>query len=222
VSGGISFRSISAALWGACGLAVNGSAYCWGFNVWYQLGNETLTGATAPTAVAGGLAFEEMVLGAVQGCGLVNQEAYCWGGRTLNWGQLGNGSFMASSTPVAVQGGLSFSAVVPSYANNIYAFTCGLTVDGAAYCWGASRLGQLGTDVAVDICESGGNDFPCSSVPVPVAGGIDFISLATGNEFACGVARNGAAFCWGRNEFGQLGDGTTANSNVPVQVVGLP
>jgi alpha-tubulin suppressor-like RCC1 family protein len=117
---------------------------------------------------------------------------------------------------------LSFSAVVPSYANNIYAFTCGLTMGGAVYCWGANRLGQLGTNAAIDICSFGGNDFPCTSVPVLVAGGIDFVSLATGNEFACGVARDGAAYCWGRNEYGQLGDGTTTNSNVPVRVVGLP
>src|SRR5437773_2528962 len=62
--------------------------------------------------------------------------AYCWG---ANGGALGDGSYMNSSIPVAVSGGLSFSALAAGGG-----FTCGLTSAGTAYCWGNNTSGQLG------------------------------------------------------------------------------
>ncbi len=116
-------------------------------------------------------------------------------------------------------GGLRLSSVIPTSANWILTFTCGLTTNGAAYCWGANRNGQLGTDAAgLSTCELAGVPFTCSNVPVPVAGGIDFISLATGREFACGAGRNRRTYCWGENDSGQLGDGTTTDQFTPVAV----
>ena len=220
VSGGISFHSISAGVWATCGVAEDGVAYCWGFNGADELGTGMATYATAPTAVAGGLLFDDVVLGALHGCGLVDEDAYCWGGRPVpglaNFGSLGTGSFDGSSAPAAVAGGLSFSAIMPSDANNVWTFTCGLTTDGAAYCWGSNESGALGTDAVLAPC--GGAGVPCTNVPVPVAGGIEFISLASGSQFACGVAGNRATYCWGRNDFGQLGDGTTMGRFTPVLV----
>jgi len=61
---------------------------------------------------------------------------------------------------------------------------------------------------------------PCSATPVAVAGGLKFVSLAAGFQHACGVTANGAAYCWGYNSFGQLGNGTTDSSDVPVAVGG--
>ena len=222
VSGGLSFLSITAGQWTSCGIAVSGETYCWGWNQFYELGNGTDVDATAPTLVAGGLAFDHVTLGAIHTCGLVGENAYCWGGgsRTVNFGYLGIGSFDPSSTPSAVVGGLSLSQLAPSGGNIIYSFTCGITGDGDAYCWGANRKGALGTDVAVPTdCYGGGEVFQCSTVPVPVAGGITFVSIATGKEFTCGVAQSGEAYCWGSNEFGQLGNGTTVDAATPALVV---
>ena len=219
VSGNISFRSISAGVWATCGVAVSGEAYCWGFNGNDNLGTGTAEYATAPTPVAGGLLFDGVVQGGFHACGLVNDDAYCWGARLFNWGQLGIGSFVESNTPAPVVGGLIFSAVIPTSANNVYMFTCGLTTAGATYCWGAGRFGGLGTDVVVPSCTQGDVTFPCSNVPVPVAGGIEFISVATGNEFACGVGRNTVVYCWGRNDSGQLGDGMINDAATPVRVL---
>jgi alpha-tubulin suppressor-like RCC1 family protein len=219
VSGGIEFESISAGVWATCGLAVNGTAYCWGWNAHsYTFGDGTEDDATTPSPVAGGMQFDEVVLGAMHGCGLVNQDAYCWGARVINYGQLGTGSFDGAIAPVPVAGDLSFATVVPSDANNIYAFTCGLTTQGAGYCWGANRHGGLGTDVALSpTCN--GRDLPCSNVPVPVAEGLTFISISLGAEFACAVVQNGDAYCWALNDVGQLGNGTTDDTDTPVMVV---
>jgi alpha-tubulin suppressor-like RCC1 family protein len=60
-------------------------------------------------------------------------------------------------------------------------------------------------------------------MPVPVAGNLTFADVSAGNDgFACGVTTDGGAYCWGENSYGQLGDGTTTNSSVPVKVAGQP
>lgn len=221
VAGGMSFRSIAAGAWATCGIAVSGETYCWGWNNFNELGDGTDVDATAPTLVAGDLSFDQVSFGALHACGLVGQNAYCWGGGvgTYYYGYLGTGSFDPSSTPASVVGGLGIAALAPSDGNNIYAFTCGLTTEGAAYCWGAGATGALGTTTAPLDCYIRGYASPCSNAPLPVEGGITFVSIDAGSEFACGVAQSGDAYCWGSNEFGQLGDGTTDDATTPVLVV---
>ena len=87
-------------------------------------------------------------------------------------------------------------------------YTCGLTSAGAAYCWGYPQ--SLG-------------DHDNSSVaPVAVPGGLAFASLSAGPYATCGVTPAGVAYCWGDNLYGELGDGTTSFSSVPVKVAGQP
>jgi len=89
-------------------------------------------------------------------------------------------------------------------------FTCGLTHDGTAYCWGSNNFGQLGI-----------NTTNSSRVPVPVIGGLTFSSLAAGSQHTCGlVVPSGVAYCWGRNNHGFVGDGTTTTRLAPVPVSG--
>jgi alpha-tubulin suppressor-like RCC1 family protein len=88
--------------------------------------------------------------------------------------------------------------------------SCALDVDGRAHCWGfLPRAGDT-----VDVARRG------SRTPVPVAPGLTFSTLAAGVGYACGVAPDGVAWCWGDNEWGQLGDGTTTASVQPVRVAG--
>jgi alpha-tubulin suppressor-like RCC1 family protein len=184
----------------SCGMRSNGAAYCWGDNVNGGLGDGSTTQRVTPVAVAGGLTFASLTAGWYHTCGLTSSgAAYCWG-RNAD-GQLGDGSTDSSAgyqrlTPVAVVGGLRFASLTAGGEH-----TCGVTTGGAAYCWGHDNAGQLG-DSSTD--SSTGYH---RSAPVAVAGGLTFANLAAGGYHTCGATSSGAAYCWGNDFFGQLGDG---------------
>ena len=90
-----------------------------------------------------------------------------------------------------------------------YRQSCGITPDGAAYCWGWNAYGQLGDGTTTN-----------NLTPVAVSGGLTFASVSPDLHHTCGLTTAGVAYCWGDNQHGQLGDGTLAWSNVPVRVAG--
>jgi alpha-tubulin suppressor-like RCC1 family protein len=127
-----------------------------------------------------------------------------------------------STTPVAVAGELRFGTID---AGVLLPLNCALTKSGAAYCWGNNELGQLGvgTRAGPEYCPDGyllTGSFACSTVPAPVAGGFTFTAVTAGRGHACALAASGAAYCWGDNSSGQLGDGTTSTRISPTAVVG--
>jgi alpha-tubulin suppressor-like RCC1 family protein len=200
------FVSVTTGWHHSCALAPTGKAWCWGYNTNRgQLGNGSWDDSNVPTEVVGDLTFGSLSGGAFHTCGVTpTGKGYCWGKN--EYGQLGDGSGADTSFPVPVAGNLSFRAI---HAGEFS--TCGLTTGGKAYCWGRNNVGQLG---------NGGGGIASSNVPVAVAGGLTFQTLGVGHQHACGIAAGGAAYCWGRNPLGQLGDGTRANRSQPVQVAG--
>ncbi|CAA9357901.1 MAG: hypothetical protein AVDCRST_MAG68-4210, partial [uncultured Gemmatimonadetes bacterium] len=88
--------------------------------------------------------------------------------------------------------------------------TCALATTGQVSCWGSSELGAVG---------EGGRE-EVVAVPTIVAGGRRYSELDTGGYFTCALATDGAAYCWGENDVGQLGDGTLSNRRVPTAVLG--
>ena len=207
VSGESSFVAIAAGYQYSCGLTTGGAAYCWGDNASGQLGNGNSTSSGVPVPVAGGLNFMALSAGYFHACGLTRDgAAYCWGGNGL--GELGNGTTQNSTSPVAVSGGLTFSAISAGELA-----TCGVTTGGAAYCWGYNGYGQLGNAAT-----------PLTSAPNPtpllVSGGLTFATVRTGYLHTCGVTPQGAAYCWGDNSEGELGDGSTTIHPTSVPVFG--
>lgn len=128
-------------------------------------------------------------------------------------GDLGDGTTNSSLVPVAVDtsglpAGTEFTQLTASDFH-----TCALTATGAAYCWGDNRFGELGDNSTAN-----------STRPLAVytagalAGKTITQIVATGEFDTCALDSVGAAFCWGDNDFGQLGIGTTTNSSVPAPV----
>jgi len=155
-------------------------------------------------AVAGGLTFSSLTAGAGHTCGVTSggAAAYCWGQN--NVGELGDRSTTRRMTPVAVAGGLTFAAVTAGFYH-----TCGVTSVGAGFCWGGDSLGVLGD----------GSSIWMRTAPVAVVGGLTFASVTAGATHTCGVTSSGAAYCWGRDFYGELGDGSTTDRPTPVAVV---
>jgi alpha-tubulin suppressor-like RCC1 family protein/pimeloyl-ACP methyl ester carboxylesterase len=144
-----------------------------------------------------------IVSGEVSNCALIRGTAFCWGNGW--WGQLGNGSSGAGhveATPVRVSASFNFASVTASPGGW---HTCGLTVDGAAYCWGNGGWGQLGNGSS-GIGFSGALGY-FESTPVPVSGGLTFATLAAGDHHTCGVTTQGVTYCWGSGKDGRLGTG---------------
>jgi len=187
-----------------------GAVKCWGSNGDGELGNGT-NGVTAhsntPVDVVGlSSGVVAISAGAFYTCAVTSAgAAKCWGYN--NSGQLGNGTYNSSNTPVDVSG-LS-SGVVAISANA--AHTCAVTSAGAAKCWGNNNFGALGNGTTT-----------YSNTPVDVSGlSSGVAAIAVGYYYSCALTSTGAVKCWGGNSNGSLGNGTTTNSATPVNVSGL-
>ena len=206
VAGGHTFAMLSAGGRHTCGIGTDGVAYCWGDGQYGQLGTGSTTGSLVPVPVAvpDGVSFSALSADYYHTCGVTTTDAaYCWG--LGGAGELGQGYSSDSPAPVLVTGGHTFAVVATGSQG-----TCGLTTAGAAYCWGVADRGALG---------NGGATGPVN-YPVEVSGGLTFAALSKGELHTCGLTADGAAYCWGRGDFGQIGNGGTSDVTVPTMVSG--
>lgn len=211
------FSQVSAGWEVSCGM-VRGVAACWGSNRSGQLGSASKDDALAPVRVlqSGDAGFVWVTTLATHSCALADGEhtVWCWG---AGWaGQRGTGA-LGYGPPEPVAGGLDFRTVDVGWR-----FSCGVTADGGTWCWGTHRDGELGVAAAPDSCLwADGSWHPCAAAPVRVAAAPAFDTIAVGTQHTCGLTPEGAAHCWGRNDAGQLGNGSTTPAG-PGAVVGAP
>jgi alpha-tubulin suppressor-like RCC1 family protein len=214
IAGGHAFASLSEGVFGGCGLDTGGLAWCWGANLFGELGtgDDVTVVALAPVAVSGGLVFSHLAVGGAYVCGITTTGlTECWGVNVA--GALGDSTMVDHSVPAPVVHA-NFVAIFAGGKNDILDHTCGLDPSGAASCWGANDFGQLGA-ASSETCHFAAGE-ACSTSPLPVSGGLTFTTLALGDAHTCGVVADGHVYCWGRNDDGELGDGTTAPSAAPV------
>jgi len=126
----------------------------------------------------------------------------CWGNNER--GGLGDGSTTDSNTPTEVQGIDNAVQVAAGWRD-----TCALLSTGHVDCWGADEDGQLGNAARQE----------SSATPVEVQGISSAKQVTVGNQDACALLSSDQIDCWGENSVGQLGDGKTAESDLPVEVV---
>lgn len=188
----------------SCVLLENGTVKCWGRNDGGQLGNGTTTGSCTPVDAMGlvntsTMACQQYHLCAVDDVGTLK----CWGWNA--YGQLGDGTIARKTIPNTVAG-------LPSTVDMVatgWAHTCALLSNDQVWCWGRNTEGQLGDGTYNE-----------SHVPVQVIGlSSTPVQIACGSSHACATLDNGQVQCWGQNNYGQLGDGSSVISNTPVHVI---
>ena len=130
---------------------------------------------------------------------LANYSMYCSG--TNNYGQLGLGSTASSAGYVS----LSPEPVVVDEGKD---HTCAILVDASLWCWGRNHHGQVGDDSTTN---------RVSPVQVDLGTGVDAVAVSAGDDHTCAITDSGDVMCWGYNIRGQLGDGTTNETHIPIE-----
>lgn len=143
----------------------------------------------SPVPAATAQRFLAISTGFNHACGLTAQRvAWCWGEN--GQGQIGDGTFIRREFPVVTASGRTWSTI-----NAGSSTTCATAQDGRSYCWGINTFGKLGTGNRVDLTRE----------PAPIANGFSFVQFTGGDYHTCGLRADGAAYCWGFDQMGQLG-----------------
>jgi alpha-tubulin suppressor-like RCC1 family protein len=192
-----------------CALRASGQVWCWGGNVYGELGSGTTSATPNPTP-APVIGFSDAVEIAARGLHACARRAsgqvVCWGDNAS--GALGTSTAPADRSATPVVAGLPTTAIAEIACG--LAHTCARTTTGDVYCWGYNSTGEVGDASYVN-----------RTTPVLVPVGGPSADLDLGNEHTCAARDIGALLCWGNNANGRLGDGTTMNRDLPVLVLGL-
>jgi alpha-tubulin suppressor-like RCC1 family protein len=213
---GTDYASVTTGKIHACAINNSNEAFCWGGNDDSQCGNTG--GATdcenagqcfkTPTEVSGSLStWTTLEAGGFFTCGMQDGSLECWGDNSD--GQLGDTTNVEKSEPTSVSvGSMSGTATVSISAGWNHA--CAERNDGTVWCFGAGVDGQLGdgtnSQSATPVQTS------ASGAGLNVVGVGDYHSCANNTSYANGITIS----CWGRNGHGQVGDGSTTDTNIPV------
>jgi alpha-tubulin suppressor-like RCC1 family protein len=210
----IKWTSVEAGGAYTCAIAESEESFCWGganlFHTDPAPPRDSIAEGTAtPTPVPSAMRFRSVTAGGGSFCGLTRDStAYCWGDNST--GELGDGSVTAKRHPVQVIGGYKWTGLSMGGAH-----ACGVTAQGDDFCWGDAFRGALGDGIT-----SGFQAIPTPTLVRPPRMSV----MYAGGGNSCGLAEDGAAFCWGANDYGVLGDGATptigAKTLSPTLVVG--
>jgi alpha-tubulin suppressor-like RCC1 family protein len=222
----------------SCALLSDSTVKCWGYNSVGQLGNGSTTESLTPTSVMGLTGVTEISGGGSHSCALLSDKTIkCWGHN--GYGQLGDGTQDTKNSPVAVAdinnaikiytssnyscailednsvqcwgyshsttpaniAGLSDVAALGLYSTH----RCALYLDDSLKCYGTNNYGQLGDETNV-------NKTTPSSATTALTG---VASMSLGEAHSCAILNDETIRCWGRNEYGQLGDGSFSYKTEP-------
>ncbi len=182
-----------------CAVLDDGETFCWGSNMWGQLGNGSLVLAPAPRRVFDLSEVRHVSAGNGFTCAVPSDGSlWCWGQR-FNTSFISDTSFPTRlSSPT---GGVAGVRAGESH-------SCALMQDGSVRCWGDNDYGQLG---------DGSTNLSTTPVVVHNLGG-KARAVRVGDDFSCVLLASGTVRCWGHNDHGQLGLGSTQDSHLPAMI----
>ena len=205
-------ESITVGVQYACARLSTGTIRCWGYNSTGQLGDGTITNSPTPVQVLGITGATAVRAGPNHACAQVASITKCWG-HTESLGSLGF-NLVPGTTNVSTA--VDVALFAPPPASSVSAAvgvlsTCLLTSVGTVYCYGDNSAGQLGDGSRTS-----------RNLPLDPISGINTVTLiAAGEREACAILADKTILCWGNNDDGQIGDGSTIDRLSPVQVAGI-
>jgi alpha-tubulin suppressor-like RCC1 family protein len=194
----------------ACARKLDATIVCWGENGSGQLGTGTTERSLVPVPVDMTELAENadvIATGGEHSCAAKSDSTvFCWGAN--QFGRLGIGDTRPRLLPrlVSLEG---FAGGVPRLTTGGH-HSCAAIADGSIRCWGNNRAGQLGDGSKMN-----------RSLPHAVDAhqlGMSIAVIYAGGQHTCARTNDGAVFCWGSNEYGQLGVGAGLGTTTPVQV----
>jgi alpha-tubulin suppressor-like RCC1 family protein len=212
VLGGVLFDSIAVGSYTTCGLErETGAVWCWGSNEVGQLGRSVTYHDSKVPIRLNRDPLIKVAAGGTHICGLsTDKRIVCWGGnhngeiaKKINPNYGTRYSYLANQV-----GQRTFVDVAAGYQHS-----CGVDVDGGAWCWGSNRSGQLGDGESGDVTH-----VPKKAALPDSPSDVRLISITAGYYHTCGLDEDHRAWCWGRNDHGQLGNNSQTDSPAPVLV----
>jgi alpha-tubulin suppressor-like RCC1 family protein len=204
------WTSVTAGIYYTCATRTDGTVWCWGYNGQGQVGIGNESGQDLPrqvTTPARGGWTSVTASGDATCATRTGGTLWCWGYNF--YGQLGLGNHTNQDRPQQVTtpaaGGWTGMTALG------YAHTCATRTGGTLWCWGDNAAGQLGLGGDTD------QDLP-RQVTTPAAGGWAAVSATF--EHTCATRADGTLWCWGKNDFGELGIGGDTDQQLPRQVTG--
>ena len=206
VAGGTNWKQVAGGPAHTAAVKTDGTLWTWGSNGSGQLGDGTTSSRLSPATTAGGGTNWKQIACGHAHTAAIKTDGTLWACGYNGSGQLGDGTIVNKSSPVTTSGGGTNWKQVAGGGYH----TAAIKTDGTLWTCGSNSSGQLGT----------GNTSSYSSPVTTAGGGTNWKQVACGTYHTAAVKTDGTLWAWGRNNYGRLGDGTTANKSSPVTTAG--